>query len=102
MTGKLEKRRALWEERVAEEVTNLTLHREAGTEIRSHMADQNLKLGKYLTKQSSQTSISFCTHITFTFTFYRFSHISQKKLKLPKSITSERSLKSFHSLPDKS
>ena len=44
MEGKLEKRRALWEEKVAEEVTNFTLHREAGREIRSHMADQDLKL----------------------------------------------------------
>ena len=46
MGGKLEKRRALWEKRIREEVTSFTLHREAGREIRSHMVDQDLKLRK--------------------------------------------------------
>ena len=66
MTGKLKKRRALWEERVAEEVTNLTLHREAGTEIRSHMVDQNLKLGKV----SHQTIFSDINFILHTYHFH--------------------------------
>ena len=71
MGGKLEKRRALWEERVAEEVTNLTLHREAGTEIRSHMADQNLKLGK-ISHQTIFSDINFILH-----TYHFHLHILQ-------------------------
>ena len=85
MEGKLEKRRALWEEKVAEEVTNFTLHREAGREIRSHMADQDLKLERkncFQTTQYSQNSISLSTHknITFTFTFHRGC---RNKVRLP-------------------
>ena len=36
----------LCEERIREGVTSFTLHREAGREIKSHMADQDLKLRK--------------------------------------------------------
>ena len=64
MEGKLEKRRALWEEKVAEEVTNFTLHREAGREIRSHMADQDLKLErkKLFSNHTIFSELNFTQH----------------------------------------
>ena len=73
MGDKLENRRALWEERVVEEVTSFTLQREAGTEIRSHMADQNLKLGKPndLLKPKSHSALILLSHFTDQVTFHR-------------------------------